>query len=179
MASGTNGAYWIRLHLAEFDDPRWFIIESFPEVADTVQIIYIRLLVLAGKCNAGGHLLLPGGKPYGEAELAAVLRRQPTTVRAALQILENYGFVERTGDPPVLFLPAWQEQDVDALALLADRRRRDAERKKKKYHENKQLGFSADSPRRNPRRIRGISANRSIKRIRCMMMMLVRSISRT
>jgi predicted phage replisome organizer len=141
---GQNGAYWIRLHLVTFDDPRWLIIESYPEVADSVQIIYVKLLILAGKCNSGGHLLLPGGKPYGEAELAAVLRRQPTTVRAALQMLENYGFVERTGDPPVLFLPDWQEQDVDALALLADRRQRDAERKKKKYNENKQLGFSAE-----------------------------------
>ncbi len=75
-AGHQNGAYWIRLHLAEFDDPRWLIIESFPEVADAVQIIYIKLLCLAGKCNARGLLLLPGGQPYGEAELAAVLRRQ-------------------------------------------------------------------------------------------------------
>lgn len=97
--AGENGAYWIKLNVSEFDDPRWLIIESFPEVADAVEVIYIKLLCLAGKANDGGKLILPGpgGKPYGEAELAAVLRKQPATVRAALQLLENYGFLEREG----------------------------------------------------------------------------------
>ncbi len=161
MAPGTNGAYWIRLHLAEFDDPRWLIIESFPEVADTVQIIYIRLLVLAGKCNAGGHLLLPSGKPYGEAELAAVLRRQPATIHAALQMLESYGFVERVGDPPELALPAWLEQDVDALALLAERRQKDAERKRIKRNEIKRLQVSADTSADVPGNVRQQSKKKS------------------
>lgn len=154
MTPGTNGAYWIRLHLAEFDDPSWLIIESFPEVADTVQIIYVKLLCLAGKCNSEGLLLLPGGKPYGEAELAAVLRRQPTTISAALQMLEGYGFVERVGDPPALALPAWLHQDVDALALLADKRQRDAERKRIKRSEIKQLQASADTSADVPRNVR-------------------------
>ncbi|MGE3548989.1 MAG: phage replisome organizer N-terminal domain-containing protein [Geobacter sp.] len=160
---GQNGAYWIRLHLAEFDDPRWLIIESFPEVADAVQIIYVRLLILAGKCNSGGMLLIPGagGKPYGEVELAAVLRRQPATVRAALQMLENYGFVERVGDPPVLALPAWQDQDVDALALLANKRQRDAERKRLKRSEIKQLQASADTSADVSRNVRSHSKTKS------------------
>lgn len=153
-APGHNGAYWIRLHLAEFDDPRWLIIESFPEIADTVQNIYIKLLILAGKCNSGGLLLLPSGAPYGEVELAAVLRRQPATVRAALQMLEGYGFVERLGDPPVLCLPAWLDQDVDALALLADKRKKDAQRKQKKRNEIKQLQLSSDTSADNPRNVR-------------------------
>lgn len=153
VTPGTNGAYWIRLHLAEFDDPRWLIIESFPEVADTVEIIYVKLLVLAGKCNAGGALVLPGGAPYAEDELAAVLRRQLTTVRVAIQMLEKYGFLDRTGNPPILSLPAWHEQDVDALALLADRRERDKNRKKEKRNENKQLGVSADMSTDIPRNV--------------------------
>ncbi len=158
---GTNGAYWIRLHLAEFDDPRWLIVESFPEVADAVQIIYVKLLILAGKCNAGGMLVLPGGHPYSEGELAAVLRRQPATVRAALQMLENYGFVERVGDPPALALPAWHDQDVDALALLADKRQRDAERKRTKRSKIKQLQASADVSADIPRNVRSQSNNKN------------------
>lgn len=158
---GQNGAYWIRLHLAEFDDPRWLIIESFPEVADAVQIIYIRLLVLAGKCNSGGMLILPGGKPYGEAELAAVLRRQPATVRAALQMLENYGFIERVGDPPVLALPAWHDQDVDALSQLAEKRKKDAERKRQKRSEVKQLQMSVDVSADIPRIVRPQSKSKN------------------
>lgn len=154
---GQNGAQWLKLHLATFDDPRWLIIESFPELADPAQVIYIRLLILAGKCNAGGLLLLPGGKPYGEDELAAVLRRKPTTVKAVLQMLEAYGFVEWVGDPPTLTLLAWHEQDVDALALLAERRQKDAERKRIKRSEINHLPVSADTSADVPRNVRAQS----------------------
>lgn len=158
---GQNGAQWLKLHLATFDDPRWLIIESFPELADPAQVIYIRLLILAGKCNAGGLLLLPGGKPYGEDELAAVLRRKPTTTKAVLQMLEAYGFVEWVGDPPTLALPAWQEQDVDALALLAERRQKDAARKRIRRSEIKQLPMSADTSADVPRNVREQSKKKS------------------
>lgn len=154
QAPGSNGAYWLRLHLATFDDPRWLVIESFPEMADTVEIIYVRLLILAGRCNAGGTLVLPDGRPYSDVELAAVLRRQLPTARAAIEMLERYGFVEWVGEPPTLLLPAWAEQDVDALALLAERRDRDAKRKREKRSKNKELPASADVSTDNPRNVR-------------------------
>ncbi len=76
-------------------------------------------------------------------------------------MLMNYGFAEWVGDPPVIFLPAWLEQDVDALALLAVKRQKDAERKRIKRSEIKQLQASADVSADIPRNVRSHSKSKS------------------
>lgn len=120
---------WIRILVAEFDDPRWLIIESYPEIADSVEIIYIKMCLLAGKCNAQGLLVLPNGAPYTSETLAAVLRRQLPSIKTALTLLQQHGFVEMVED--AMAISSWQHtQYVDDLKKLADKRAKDAERKR-------------------------------------------------
>lgn len=120
---------WIRILVAEFDDPRWSIIESYPEIADSVEIIYVKMCLLAGKCNAQGLLVLPNGVPYTPDTLAAALRRQLPSVKAALALLQQHGFVEMVED--AMAISSWQHtQYVDDLQKLADKRAKDAERKR-------------------------------------------------
>ncbi len=49
----NNEVFWVRLFCSEFDDPRWLAIEQMPD-ADAVQIIYVRMRMLAGRSNADG-----------------------------------------------------------------------------------------------------------------------------
>ena len=44
---------WIKITTNMFEDEKVDFIESLPE-ADTILVIWIKLLTLAGKCNANG-----------------------------------------------------------------------------------------------------------------------------
>lgn len=147
---GTD-VFWIRLFCAEFDDPRWLAIEQMPD-ADAVQIIYVRMLMLAGRSNAGGLLLLHESLPYDVPTLSAVLRRTVPVVKFTLATLEKFKFIEVV-DNSVIAITAWDRlQSAGELAKIADRREKDKMRKRTERAEKKKLllasaDMSKDSPR--------------------------------
>lgn len=142
--------FWIRLFCAEFDDPRWLAIEQMPD-ADAVQIIYVRMLTLAGRSNANGLLLLHENLPYDFTTLSAVLRRSVPVVQFALATLEKFKFIEMVDN--VIAITAWDQlQPTGELAKIADRREKDKIRKREERDEKKKLllasvDMSEDSPR--------------------------------
>ena len=118
---------------AEFDDPRWLAIEQLPD-ADAVQMIYVRMLMLAGRSNAGGLLLLHESLPYDVTTLSAVLRRTIPVVQFALATLERFKFIEMVDN--VIAITAWDRlQPTDELARLATRRDKDKLRKRTQREE--------------------------------------------
>lgn len=132
-----NEVFWVRLFCAEFDDPRWLAIEQMPD-ADAVQIIYIRMLMLAGRCNAKGLLLLHESLPYDLATLAAVLRRSVPVVQFALATLEKFRFIEMVDN--VIAITEWDRlQATDELAKLAAKRDKDKLRKREERAEKKNI----------------------------------------
>lgn len=150
-----NEVFWVRLFCAEFDDPRWLAIEQMPD-ADAVQIIYVRMLMLAGRCNAGGLLLLHESLPYDVTTLSAVLRRTVPVVQFALATLEKFKFIEVVDR--VIAITAWDRlQPTDELARLAERRDKDKLRKRSERAEKRSqllllstdasADMSLDSPR--------------------------------
>jgi len=146
---GTE-VFWIRLICAEFEDPRWLAIEQMPD-ADAVQIIYIRMLMLAGRSNADGLLLLHESLPYDAGTLAAVLRRTVPVVQFALATLEKFRFIEMVDN--VIAITAWDKlQSTSELAKIADRREKDKIRKREERSAKKNLllasaEMSVDCPR--------------------------------
>lgn len=75
---------WIKITTNMFEDEKIDYIESMPE-ADTILMIWVRLLTMAGKSNMGGYILLTEKIPYTEEMLAHKFKRQLNTVRFALQ----------------------------------------------------------------------------------------------
>ena len=63
---------WIKLSTTMFEDEKIRLIESMPE-ADTLLIIWIKLLAQAGKTNASGYIFLNENIPYTEDMLATLL----------------------------------------------------------------------------------------------------------
>lgn len=146
---GTE-VFWIRLFCSEFDDARWLAIEQLPD-ADAVQLIYVRMLMLAGRSNAGGLLLLHESLPYDVATLAAVLRRTTPVVQYALKTLERFRYIEVLDG--VIAITAWDRlQPTDELARLAERREKDKLRKRleRAGKRSKLLGASADESTDSP-----------------------------
>lgn len=133
---GTE-VFWVRLFCSEFDDPRWLAIEQMPD-ADAVQIIYVRMLTLAGRCNADGLLMLHESLPYDVTTLSAVLRRTVPVVQFALATLEKFKFIEMVDN--VIAITAWDQlQPTGELARIAHRREKDKLRKREERANKKNL----------------------------------------
>ena len=74
---------WIKLSTNMFEDDKIDFIESLPD-ADTILVIWAKLLTLAGKCNCNGFVMLTENIPYDERMLAHKFRRNINTVAMAL-----------------------------------------------------------------------------------------------
>src|SRR5665647_2491167 len=84
---------WIKLTTNMFDDEKIRIIESMPD-ADSILVIWIKLLTLSGKVNANGYIFLTENIPYTDEMLSNLFSRPLNTVRLALTIFKQFGMVE-------------------------------------------------------------------------------------
>lgn len=115
-----------------FDDEKIRLIEALPE-ADTILIIWVKLLCLAGKTNASGYIFLSERMPYNEEMLATIFNRPLNTVRLALTTFQRFGMIEI--DQRGIYLVNWQKhQSIDKLEQLKEQnmQRQAAWRQRKK-----------------------------------------------
>lgn len=104
---------WIKIVTDIFDDEKILLIESLPE-ADSVIVIWFKLLCLAGKNNNSGVFTLNDKIPYTDEMLATIFRRPLNTVRMALRVFEQYGMIEIINK--VITIPNWgKHQNLDKL----------------------------------------------------------------
>ncbi len=87
---------WIKLVTDIFDDEKMRLIGSEKD-GDTLQLIWIRLLCLAGRCNSGGLLTLTDDMPLSDKMLAVLFGKPLSVVRRALRLFERYGMITQDG----------------------------------------------------------------------------------
>ena len=124
---------WIKVSTNMFESSRKIKqIEVMPE-GDSILVIWLKLLLLAGNINDGGAIYLTPEIPYTDEMLANELRRPITTVRLALSVFERFGMIEIIDD--ILHLSSWEKyQSIDKLAELREYNRlaKQKERERKK-----------------------------------------------
>lgn len=104
---------WIKIATNIFDDEKIMLIESLPE-ADSIIVIWFKLLTLAGKSNNSGVFMISEQMPYTYEMLATVFRRKECTVKLALETFERFGMIEVIDD--VITIPNWgKHQNLDQL----------------------------------------------------------------
>lgn len=104
---------WIKIVTDIFNDEKMLFIEQLPE-ADSIIVIWFKLLALAGKINNGGVLLFRDSIPYTDEMLATIFRRPINTVRLALKTFEEFGMVEIINN--AITIPNWSKhQSLDQL----------------------------------------------------------------
>lgn len=84
---------WIKIVTDVFDDEKILLIESLPD-ADSIIVIWFKLLCLAGKQNNSGVFLMNGKIAYTDAMMATIFRRKESTVKLALTTFEQFGMIE-------------------------------------------------------------------------------------
>lgn len=104
---------WIKITTDVFDDEKILLIESLPE-ADSIIVIWFKLLCLAGKQNNSGVFLMGDKIAYTDKMLATIFRRKETTVQLALQTFEEFGMIELIDG--VITIPNWgKHQSLDQM----------------------------------------------------------------
>ena len=125
---------WIKITTDIFDDEKLLLIETMPD-ADSIIVIWFKLLVLAGKQNNHGVIMMSDRIAYTDEMLASIFRRPLQTVRLALGVFEQYGMIEVIEG--VITIPNWEKHQ--SLDQLEQRREYMKNYMKKKRQEQKQL----------------------------------------
>ena len=104
---------WIKITTDIFDDDKILLIESLPE-ADSIIVIWFKLLCLAGKQNNSGVFIMGERIAYTDKMLATIFRRKESTVQLALKTFEQFGMIELIDG--IITIPNWgKHQNLDQL----------------------------------------------------------------
>lgn len=113
---------WIKIVTDIFDDEKILMIESMPE-ADTIIVVWFKLLCLAGKTNRCGILMLNDRIAYTDEMLSQIFRRPINTVRLALKTFEQFGMIEVIND--TIVIPNWEKhQSIDRMEKIREQTRK-------------------------------------------------------
>lgn len=137
----SSSVKWIKLSTQMFEDEKIRLIESMPE-ADTILIIWVKLLAQAGKTNASGYIYLAENIPFTDEMLATIFNRSLPTVRLALRTLEQFGMIEINDDHTICISNWEKHQNIEGLDKIREQNRL---RKQKERERKKLLGTSQDS----------------------------------
>lgn len=124
---------WIKLSTQMFEDEKIKLIESMPE-ADTILVIWVKLLSQAGRVNASGYIYLNENIPYTDEMLATIFNRPVSTIRMALEVFKRFGMID-IDDRDFIAIANWDKhQNVEGMDKIREqnRLRKQKEREAKK-----------------------------------------------
>ena len=110
---------WIKITTDIFDDEKVLMIESMPS-ADSIIVIWFKLLTFAGKQNNDGVFMMSNRIAYTDEMLASIFRRDVNTVRLALNAFQQFGMIEIIDN--VITIPNWNKhQTLDSYEKKKER----------------------------------------------------------
>jgi predicted phage replisome organizer len=109
---------WIKMSVDMFDDEKIKIIQAMPD-GDALLVVWIKLIALAGKTNAGGYIYISENIPYTDDMLAVVMNKPISTIRLAMQTFIGLGMLEN--DTKGIYLVNFDKhQNLDKLAEIRE-----------------------------------------------------------
>jgi phage replisome organizer, putative, N-terminal region len=111
---------WIKITTDMFENRKIRHLRKLPD-GNNIVLIWVMLLSLAGKCNAGGMIFLTENIPYTPKMLADELDFEENTVILALDALESLGMIRRDG---FLVIEDWAaHQNAEGLDKIREQNR--------------------------------------------------------
>lgn len=130
---------WIKISTSIFDDEKFDAIRAMPDGND-IQLAWIKLLCLAGKCNENGFLMVTRELPYTDQMLASHFRMDIGVVQRALDVFQKLEMVEVVDN--IYLVSNWaKHQSADRLEEI---RRKDRERKREAKQKRLELDTKTD-----------------------------------
>ena len=125
---------WIKITTDMFDNRKIKHLRRLPD-GNSIVLIWVMLLTLAGRCNSGGMIFLTENIPYTPKMLADELDFEESTVQLALTVLEQLGMIQTNGDG-FLAVTGWSEhQNIEGM----DRIREQTRKRVQKHREEQKL----------------------------------------
>lgn len=133
---------WIKLKTTMFDDEKIRLIQAVPE-SDAILVIWIRLLVLAGKTNDDGLIYIQRNMPYTEEMLSTLFGKNVNTVRLALNTLASFNMIDLNTDGLIAITNWEKHQNIEGMERIREQNRL---RAKKHYDKKKNSNVSLTLP---------------------------------
>ena len=109
---------WIKITTDMFDNRKIKHLRKLPD-GNNIVLIWVMLLTMAGRCNAGGMIFLTENIPYTPKMLADELGFEENTVLLALQALDQLNMVVTNNG--CFTVAGWEEyQNTDRLSEIRE-----------------------------------------------------------
>ena len=84
---------WIKINVDMFDDEKIKLVQAMPE-GDSLLIIWIKLITLAGKTNDGGYIYINENMPYTDEMLSTIMNKPINIIQLAIATFTKLGMIE-------------------------------------------------------------------------------------
>lgn len=112
---------WIKLTTDMFDNRKIKHLRRLPE-GDSIVLIWVMLLTMAGRCNASGMIFLTENIPYTPKMLADELDFEESIVVLALKALEDLDMIVIKGN--YYSIAGWDEyQNIEGMDKIREQNR--------------------------------------------------------
>ena len=113
---------WIKVSTDLFANRKIRLIESM-EDRDSIIVIWLKLMILAGEINDGGLIYLTQNMPYTAESLAIQFNRKAEEVQKALSIFKDYGMIE-IDEQGFILIPNWEVyQNLETMEKIREQNR--------------------------------------------------------
>ena len=128
---------WIKITTDMFDDEKIKVIENMPD-GDSVLVIWLRLLILAGRCNNNGIISFTKDMPYTEKMLSQIFRMSEHTIKYAIETVTRYNMVTINNDGFLEIINWDKHQNTTRMNIIKEQ----TKLRVKRYREhNKALSY--------------------------------------
>ena len=125
-----------------FDDEKIKLIRTMPE-GDSIALIWVQILCLAGKINDGGLVYMGQNLAYSDEMLATILDHPVSTMRIALSALDQFGMIDVSNDGTIDVINWSKHQSTDKMLQM---KIQNNERQQRYYYRQKlmDIGFKVN-----------------------------------
>ncbi len=112
---------WIKMATNIWDNRKIVQIESLPD-GDTIIVIWLKLLCLAGTTNDSGMVYFTKEIPYTEQMLATLFNRPLATIQFALKVFQEFEMISIIDD--FLQISNWKKyQNIEGMDKIREQNR--------------------------------------------------------
>ena len=113
---------WVKLSVDVFDNRKIKYLRRLPD-GDSIVLIWIMLLTMAGRCNANGLIFLTETIPYSAKMLADELGFDENTVKLALASFEQLEMIHIADDGRICVSGWGEHQNIDGMEKIRESKR--------------------------------------------------------
>lgn len=109
--------HWVKLSTAMFDDEKIRVIQSMPSGTEMC-LIWIKLIVLAGKVNDNGCIYLTKDIPYTEDMFAKICGHPVEVIKLSLSTFQKLGMIDVMKDNTIALVNWEKHQNIEGLEKI-------------------------------------------------------------